>query len=313
MTRVESVHIKGFRSLADFKLEAIPAATVLIGANGSGKSNVMGFFEMLSWMLGSHDLAGFVARHGGADDQLFEGSANTAVMEAEIRLSTQRGRNDYKFALAHAHPDRLNFTYEAFRFIKEGVDGETPYTPLGSGHAEANIVFATQEMTGGPFNPFTAQEIVSILGDCTVFQFHNTSITSDFKKLWDVRDNNRLRSSGANLAAIIYRLEREDLVRYEWICRQINMVLPSFDRFEIEESNGRVSLRWGAGRGEKTIGAHLSSDGSLRLFALIALLNMPSRMLPGVIMLDEPELGLHPAAVSLVADLIRKKSKEQQV
>ena len=313
MTRIRSVRIKGFRSLADFELDAIGAATVLIGANGTGKSNVIRFFEMLSWMLRSRDLAGFVARYGGADDQLFEGSANTPTMEAEIRLSTPKGSNEYVFTLTHAHPDRLIFTREGFRFIKEGLDGSIPYSYLGSAHPEANIVHAAHEAIEGNYNPDSASVIVHLLRDCAVFQFYNTSTTSDFKKLWDVQDNRQLRSSGGNLAAILYRLEREDLGRYEWICRQINMVLPSFDRFEIEESYGRVSLRWRTRRGEKTLGAHLSSDGSLRLFALIALLNLPSGMLPGVIMLDEPELGLHPAAVSLVADLIRKKSIEHQV
>lgn len=313
MTRIQSVRIKGFRSLADVELDAIGAATVLIGANGAGKSNVIRFFEMLSWMLRSRDLAGFVARRGGADDQLFEGSANTPLMRAEIRLGTLAGSNDYTFTLAHAHPDRLIFAREGFRFTKGDLDGSVPYTCLGSAHSEAKIVFAAQETTGGNYNPESARAIVNLLRDCAVFQFHNTSATSDFKKLWDVQDNRQLRSSGGNLAAILYRLQREDLVRYEWICRQINMVLPSFDRFEIEESNGRVSLRWRTRRGEKTVAGHLSSDGSLRLFALIALLNLPPGMLPGVIMLDGPELGLHPAAVSLVAELIRKRSSEHQV
>ena len=91
---IESVHVRGFRSLADVKISGLPAATVLIGANGSGKSNIMRFFEMLSWMLRSRQLGEFIARQGGADDQLFGGNRVTPRMEAEIAINTNQGRNE---------------------------------------------------------------------------------------------------------------------------------------------------------------------------------------------------------------------------
>ena len=73
MATIESVHISGFRSLADVRIDGLPQVSVLIGANGSGKSNFIRFFELLTWMLKSRRLAEFVARQGGADDQLFRG------------------------------------------------------------------------------------------------------------------------------------------------------------------------------------------------------------------------------------------------
>ena len=130
---------------------------------------------------------------------------------------------------------------------------------------------------------------------------------------WDVSDNRRLRSHGGNLAAVLYRLEREDLSRYERICRQIGRVLPGFDRFDIEEDYGKVLLRWRAKWSDKSFGAHLTSDGSLRFFALVTLLNLPPAMLPFVVTLDEPELGLHPAAIALLGGLIKSLSVERQV
>jgi len=107
--RIENISIRGFRSLADVKLEGLPPVAVLIGANGSGKSNVMRFFEMLGWMLRSSRLGDFVQKQGGADDQLFQGRRRTPQLEAELRLATELGYNDYRFVLAHAHPDRLTF------------------------------------------------------------------------------------------------------------------------------------------------------------------------------------------------------------
>ena len=310
---IESIKIRGFRSLADVELSDMPSATVLIGANGSGKSNFMRFFEMLSWMLRSRRLQEYVQRQGGADDQLFGGSATTPRMEAEIRMRTDQGLNDYKFALAHAHPDRFLFVEESLRYSSFGLASEADWRYLGSGHTEARILDAahSSEPLGVP--PRTASTITYLLRNCAAFQFHDTSDTSAFKNRWDVTENSQLRSHGGNLASVLYRLEREDLTRHETICRQIGRVLPGFDRFVIEEDYGRVLLRWRAKWSDKSFGAHLTSDGSLRFFALVTLLNLPPHLLPDVIMLDEPELGLHPAAIALVGGLIKSLSVERQV
>ena len=310
---IESVRIKGFRSLADVEIENLPMATVLIGANGSGKSNFVRFFDMMSWMIATRRLAEFVQRQGGADDQLFGGSKVSPLLEAELAMRTDAGRNDYRFTLAHAHPDRFVFTDEAFRFSQTALGTEAPWQPLGSGHPEAKIVEARQSAEPTDINPVTARFVVNLLRRCSVYQFHDTSDDSRFKKRWDAEDNAYLKSHGGNLAAILRRLEREDMRRFELICGHIRRALPIFDRFEIEESYGKVLLRWKAKGMDKTVGAHLTSDGSLRFFALVTLLNLPSEMLPNVLLLDEPELGLHPAAVALVGGMIKALAVERQV
>ena len=313
INRIDSVRIESFRSLADIYIGRLARAAVLIGANGSGKSNFIRFFEMMSWMLRSRQLAEFVQRQGGADDQLFGGSKLSPRMEATVTMRTVQGRNDYRFALAHAHPDRFIFTDEAFRFSREGIDTEALWQPLGSGHTEAKIVEAAQAIGAVDVNPTTARVLVNLLRSCSVYQFHDTSDGSNFKQRWDAEDNNYLRSHGGNLAAILLRLEREDIRRFEMICRHVGRVLPVFDRFQIEESYGKVFLRWKARWTDKTFAAHLTSDGSLRFFALTTLLNLPPEMLPDVLLLDEPELGLHPSAVALVGDMIKALSNERQV
>ena len=311
--KIEHVRIKGFRSLAHVEVSGLPNVTVLIGANGSGKSNLIRFFEMLSWMLKSGQLGEFVAKHGGADDQLFGGSKQTPRLEASVSIRTDVGVNDYRFDLSHAHPDRFIFTNEAFRFSGAGHGEKADWQYLGSGHDEANITKAAQPWTDFNINPKTASVIVHLLRDCATYQFHDTSNDSRFKKRWDVEDNDILRSHGGNLAAVLYRLEREDVKRFDIICRHIGRILPVFDRFVVEESYGRVLLRWKAKWTDKTFGAHLTSDGSLRFFALVTLLNLPTEMLPRVILLDEPELGLHPAAISLLAGMIKRLGHEKQV
>ena len=315
-SHIERIRIRGFRSLADVEFRPRSGASVLIGANGSGKSNFVQFFNMLSWMLKSRRLAEFVSRQGGADDQLHAGNETTPRLDAEIVIRTATGRNEYRFALAYAHPDQLMFTEEAYRYSRDDRDGDADWIHIDGGHREARIVEAGQS-DGAPQTPGphakTARTITYLLRSCAAYQFHNTDAKSNFKKTWDAAENAYMRADGGNLPAILHRLEREDVRRYELICRHIRRVLPGFDRFQIEEQHGKVALRWRSRHSDKSYGAHLTSDGSLRFFALVTLLNLPVEMLPDVVLLDEPELGLHPKAIALVGDMIRALAENRQV
>ncbi len=313
--KIESIKIQGFRSLVNVELNNLPNSVVLVGPNGSGKSNFIRFFEMLSSMLSSSRLLReFVGRQGGADDQLFGGNARTSRMVAEISMRAAQGKDDYRFALTYGHPDRLFFTEEAFRFTSFERPAEARWQYLDSGHREANLVLAAQTPDFLPgVHSSMARVIVHLLRNCAVYQFHDTSESSKFKQGWDVGDKYQLLSHGGNLAAVLYRLEQEDIRRYELICYQIGRVLPGFERFAIEEQYGKVILRWKAKWSDKIIGAHLTSDGSLRFFALVTLLNLPPEMLPDVILLDEPELGLHPSAIALLGGMIKSLSTQKQV
>ena len=311
---IERLHVRGFRSLADVELCPVAGANVLIGANGSGKSNFVHFFNMLSWMLKSRRLAEFVSREGGADDQLHGGNDITPRLDAEITIRTDTGRNDYRFSLMYAHPDQLLFSDEAFRYSRDDFDTEAEWNHLGAGHREALIVRAGQGNHAGlAASRWTARTVTHLLRNCAAYQFHNTGSTSNFKKTWDAGDHAYMRTDGGNLAAILYRLEHEDLDRYELVCRHIRRVLPGFDCFQIEEQYGKVALRWRSHLLNKTYGAHLTSDGSLRFFALATLLNLPGEMLPGVLVLDEPELGLHPKSIALVGDMIGALAESRQI
>ncbi len=312
--RIDRLHVRGFRSLADVELCPTAGANVLIGANGSGKSNLVHFFNMLSWMLKSRRLAEFVSREGGADNQLYGGSDTTPRLDARITIRTDTGWHDYRFSLVHAHPDQLFFSDEAFRHSRDDFESEAVWNHLGTGHREARIVGAGQgnhaELAA---SRQSARTVTHLLRNCAAYQFHNTGPASNFKKTWDAGDHAYMRADGGNLAAILYWLEHEDLDRYELICRHIRRVLPGFDCFQLEGHYGKVALRWRSRLSNKTYGAHLTSDGSLRFFALATLLNLPREMLPGVLVLDEPDLGLHPKAITLVADMIRASAEGRQI
>ena len=316
-SKIESIKIQGFRSLADVELTDLPNSAVLIGPNGSGKSNVFLFLEMLQQMLRYRRLAQFVARHGGADDQLFGGSARTPTLNGGFRLGISDRGYRHEFSLSYSQPDQLYVTSEDIS-ISTADDLRLLSRLVVNNEAESGLIdFAdiSDSRDEAETEDFR-QGLISVrdfLGAWAFHQFHNTDFNSNIKKSWDVSDDVRLRADGGNLAAVLYRLEQEDPKRYDYICGHIQRILPVFDRFDLEESYGKVMLRWKALGSDKTMGAHLTSDGSLRAFCLVTLLNLPEEMLPSVILLDEPELGLHPSAVGLIGAMIRVMSQQRQV
>jgi predicted ATPase len=303
--RIRSVTIEGFRSLKNIQNLELPPLTVLIGANGAGKSTLIRFFEMLSWMLKAKNLQEFVLRHGGGDDQFFMGARKTPRIRAELCLETEKGHNDYRFELAHISAgDSVMVMNEAYRYSAHDIPTKAKWTELEPVGKESSLLDKKSK---------TAQTIVNLLRQCSTYQFHDTSINAAIHNRWDVTESFRLRSDGGNLAAVLLDLRKTDGKRYALIVKQIGRVLPAFKDFVLEEEAGKVLLRWVGRQSEKVFGSHLTSDGSLRLFCLLTLLSLPPERLPDVMFFDEPELGLHPHAITLVAEMFKRLSKKRQI
>jgi predicted ATPase len=303
--RITRISIEGFRSLRKIDALELPQLTVLIGANGAGKSTLIRFFEMMSWMLKSQKLQEFVLRHGGGDDQFFMGARQTPLLRADVRIQTEAGNNDYRFELGHLSAgDTVMVMNEAYRFSDSRPDSEASWTDLPGSGREAALPTR---------NSKTARTICHLLRQCATYQFHDTSANAAIRNRWDITESARLRSDGGNLAAVLLELRDNDLRRYQLIVRQIQRVLPAFGDFVLDAVAGKVELRWIGRHSDKTFGAHLTSDGSLRLFCLLTLLNLPPDRLPDVLFFDEPELGLHPHAITLVAEMLKRVARTHQV
>lgn len=303
--QIRRVSIEGFRSLKKVEQLELPQLAVLIGANGVGKSSFIRFFEMLSWMLRARKLGEFVLRHGGGDDQFFMGARRTPRLHADIRIETPQGSNDYRFDMLHQSAgDGIIVMNEAYRGSDPSGGKGIPWRQMASLGTEAQLPEQQDE---------TAQSILNVLKQCATYQFHDTSANANIRLRWDVSDGFRLRADGGNLAAVLLDLHEHDNARYQYIIRQIQRVFPALDDFVLEPVAGKVLLRWQSRHSDKTFGAHLTSDGSLRLFCLITLLSLPEDRLPAVMFLDEPELGLHPHAIALVADMIKQVAQKRQV
>jgi predicted ATPase len=300
--RLTSITLRGFktvRNLADFELDDL---TVLIGPNGAGKSNFISFFRLLSWALvPPGQLQVHVQGQGGANKLLHDGSSVTTQIEAMLSLATDTAINRYGFRLSHAAGDTLLFTDEWFLYEPRGKR----FRPrsLGAGHRESLLIGRQG----------AANFILSMLRRIVVHQFHNTSQTARIRNKWNISDNRWLKEDGGNLAPFLLRLQKDAPAYYQRIEGTIRLILPFFGAFELYPEFENVLLRWREIGSDQVFDVSQASDGMLRAMALVALLQQPESDLPAVLILDEPELGLHPYAIQVLASLIQSASKHVQV
>jgi predicted ATPase len=305
--RLTNVTIRGFKTIRDLTDFQLGRLTILIGPNGAGKSNFISFFRLLSWgLVPPGQLQLYVAEQGGASALLYQGVGVTQQIEAKLTLTTDAGRNEYGFRLFHAAADTLIFAEEEFRFRRAKHDNR-PAPGLGAGHREPQLIVKAAEGNR------TATIILNMLRRIIVHQFHNTSQSARIRGKWDVSDNRWLKEDAANLAPFLYRLQNDRPEHYKRIVDTIRLILPFFATFDLYPEFDRMLLRWREIGTDQIFNASQASDGMLRAMALITLLQQPELDLPDVLILDEPELGLHPYAIEVVASLIHSASKHVQV
>lgn len=308
MARLKCITLRGFktfRELANFQPGPI---TVLIGPNGAGKSNFISFFRLLSWALvPPGQLQEHVAKLGGASAILHDGPERTRDIEAHLVLTTSAGDNDYSFRLAYAAGDSLIYTEEKYRYSKAGWAPNPNWKILGVGHREPELIKSAEG------DDATAKTILDLLRGIIVHQFHDTSENSRIRQKWDKDEGRWLKEDAGNLAPFLYRLQQQQPKYYARILETIRLILPFFAEFELRPEFNRVLLAWRERGSDRIFTASQAADGMLRIMALVALLQQPEWDLPDVVILDEPELGLHPYAIEILAGLIRSASKHAQV
>jgi predicted ATPase len=306
--RLTELAISGFKTVRNLSKFEPKSLNILIGANGAGKSNFIAFFRLLSWMIGGGRLQEYIAAQGGASAILHDGSQKTREISAELTFQTGKGLNNYAFRLFFAARDTMAFADEKYRFSSAKFGSPAEWTYLGVGHQEARII----EVKTAEENK-TVRVIRSLLRGIAVYQFHNTSETAYIRNKWDNKDSRYLKENGGNLAPFLLRLRENEPGCYRQIVDKTRLAVPFFDDFVLEEEYGRVLLQWREKGSEIIFNAFQASDGMLRTFCLVALLCQPIANIPDVLILDEPELGLHPFAINLISGMIKTVSKQKQV
>lgn len=298
--------LKGFKSIKEMDLEMRPL-NVLIGANGAGKSNLVSFFKMLNEMMAGR-LQRYIATSGRSQSLLHSGPKVTLQIEASLEFEVDNGVDTYSMRLFHAAGDTLVFAEEILSFLATGY-ARPKQLALGAGHEETRIGLEADK--GEP----TAKFFRHLLNHCRVYHFHDTSPTARTRQYGYIGDSRWLMPDAGNLAAFLFRLREENGgVAYKRIVSTIRVIAPFFDDFDLEPVDHKdIILNWRMKELDQVFGPHQLSDGTLRAMCLVTLLLQPEDELPELIIVDEPELGLHPFALNVIAALFKKASHHSQV
>jgi predicted ATPase len=289
MNRLTHIHIEGFKSIREADLDLRPL-NVLIGANASGKSNLLSLFRIVN-PFPFRDLQLSVARAGGAESLLHYGSKTTTEIIVALDSAVQEVAVRLQMRLAYAPPDTLVFA---------GAQGGYP---LSAPEVSGEVVGAANTLAG-------------TMARWGFYHLQDTSDSAAIHKQCYVEDNRDLQPDAANLAPCLYLLRETARPYYDRIVRTVQLAFPEFDDFDVGplELNPRnVMLNWREVGRDKLFGPHDLSDGTLRFMALATLLLQPEERLPELILIDEPELGLHPSAMELLGGMLRSAAALTQV
>ncbi|MEH1790604.1 MAG: AAA family ATPase [Nostoc sp.] len=267
---------------------------ILIGANGAGKSNFIGFFRMVGQLL-EENLQVFVSRQGSPDALLHFGRKTTEQLEFQLYF----GNNGYFATFEPTQDNRLMFARESFWWNRSGEH------EIGRGHFETKAL--TDTGTG------IDEYVLSAMQQWRVYHFHDTSDSAYIKQPQGINDNAYLRPDARNLASFLYLLRDSYPASYQRIVKTIRLVAPFFGDFYLRpapQNKEVIELEWFERGQDIPFKAHLLSDGTLRFMCLATVFLQPEDLQPETILVDEPELGLHPYAITVLASLIRTVSKQ---
>jgi predicted ATPase len=153
--------------------------------------------------------------------------------------------------------------------------------------------------------------VYKALSSWRLFHFHDTSDEARVKRDCEINDNQSLKPFAENLSAFLYKLKISHKAHYDGIVDHIRLVAPFFKDFDFNPSADSVSLMWKEKYSDDYRDAYYLSDGTLRFICLATLLLQPTP--PSTIVIDEPELGLHPYAIEILAAVIKKAAATTQI
>jgi len=302
---IDHLTIRGFKSIKSMDRLKLENLNILIGANGSGKSNFVSYFKMLGNMMAAR-LQNGTRVQGGANRIVTFGVKETKKIESVIEFFL----NEYRFELDPTVDGGFSFSKEELFF--DGPMYGPKLIRLGSGHAESKLP-----------EYYLKSSAVSVADHCyssilswRVFHFHDTSERAGVLQPSSVKDSAFLWHDASNLSAFLYGIRLRHPTIYEQIISVIRLALPFFDDFvfdpeELPTGEKMLWLLWKQRDSDYVLWPSQLSDGSIRFICLVTALLQPDP--PSTILIDEPELGLHPHAITLLAALLRSASQRMQV
>ncbi len=301
---LDKLTIKGFKSIRELKDFELNDLNIFIGGNGAGKSNLIDFFRLLRMIIDGK-LNEYIRAGGGISDFLFKGRKVTSQMEFETRFNSQ----GYRFDIKPGPSEDCSLTNEA-RYYESGRTG---WWELGNSPDGKSLL--VKEAKGDSPDSKYSRPVYDAISSWQIYHFHDTSATSAMRHYEIVQDNKVLRFDAANIAPYLLRLKIKHSDSYQEILDSLHLVMPFFDDFLLDVAEfgekQKVNLSWLQKGSDYPMQPYHFSDGSIRFICLATALLQPHP--PSTIIIDEPELGLHPSAIAILAELIQNASKQTQL
>ncbi|NLF82696.1 MAG: AAA family ATPase [Candidatus Gastranaerophilales bacterium] len=300
MAVIKRLRIDGYKSIKHLDLE-LSSLNVLIGANGSGKSNFISFFELLNSIRNSFYFNEYVAEKAGADNFLFGGSKVTKKIESEVYFEDML----YKLYLSWQVGDRFSYNDEAFLNM-HCISG---YNDLTSEPNDVIIQYDNKK-----YLQFNSESLhfLNAYFNCKIYHFNDTSPDALIKKPQNINDNTYLKPNGANLSSYLYLIKEKYPEKFQYILDLLQLVAPFIFRLKPrpdERNPNYILLEWEHRKfKDKYFDINHLSDGTLRFLCIVTALITAEEN--ATIIIDEPELGLHPHAISVLAGIMKSVSKQ---
>lgn len=299
---ISRLKIEGFKSIKSQDIE-LNSINILIGGNGVGKSNFISAFSLIKNIY-EGSLQRYILKKGGADTFLHFGRKKTNEIRLQLEFDTGDNKNRF---LVNLEPSQESLFISSL---------STAFLSYGNWHPkkfEENV----NESNFRNIQRGQAWYVTERLWEIEVYHFHDTGDDSPLKGFCSLHDNEKLRKFGSNLPAFLYLLQEKHSKHFQRIEETIKSIAPFFKEFvlspnRLSSGDENIQLQWIENDNEDAIfNAYQLSDGTLRFIALVTLLLQPHP--PKTIIIDEPELGLHPVAINKLASLIKKASKKSQI
>lgn len=320
---LETIRIRGYKSFEKVDVTLDPI-NIFIGANGAGKSNFVLLFVLLNRII-KRQLQTTVPTWGGANRILHYGRKVTDSIEFELSFVEQHPSagpgvaNGYQCSLYPTDLDDLNLVEETVSFHNRAkYDRPWTFHIAGYPHPESRLteLIHSEQSGDNGRGAQVARHVMQKLETWRVYHFHDTTPEARVKQWRSIFDNAGLQADASNLAAYLYRLHKTHPTYYERIVATIRLAAPFFGDFTLRPNPLNpeiISLLWEEVGSDMLFGPNDLSDGTLRFACLATLFLQPRELMPDTIILDEPELGLHPYAIGLLADMIRSAAQQVQV
>ena len=311
---LERLSVSGFKSIRELNNFPLTDLNLFVGANGAGKSNLIELFRMLLAMT-QKNFSKYVLAQNGADGFLFNGPKVTSAIRAEFVFSSgspdAQGPNIYRFEATPTADGRSFLLSEEREYV---TTNPRSYGPVAE---ESRLRDEKAEKSWTGDRDGVGYYVYAAISNWMVYHFHDTSANAPMRRYEITEDCRRLRSDASNIAPFLLRLKTQPAFSsfFTEITNAVRQVIPFFDDFRLDVQQmgeaKKVALSWQQNGSDFPMQPYHLSDGSIRFICLATALLQPEP--PSMIVIDEPELGLHPEAIGILSELIQDAAKRTRV